>query len=122
MNFLTEKGLDVLSHSNSNQEKVANNALHEGESVSSFYDLSGISSCFLVFSSRFDLLKKTLQFVFLVMSLKRLLIGSISLSEDSQPVEDVEEEQSTEGSQSTGRLDFMHAGKIICGLTVNRNF
>lgn len=75
----------------------------------------------MVSSSRFDLLKKLSKF-FLVMSLKRLLIGSISLSEDSQPVEEVEEEQSTEGSQSTGRLDFMHASKIICGLTVNRNF
>ncbi|XP_037532788.1 rho guanine nucleotide exchange factor 1b [Nematolebias whitei] len=76
MNFLTEKGLGVLSHSNSNQEKVANNALHE------------------------------------VMSLKRLLIGSISLSEDSQPVEEVEEEQSTEGSQSTGEGEATDMGYL----------
>ncbi|XP_024861508.1 rho guanine nucleotide exchange factor 1b isoform X2 [Kryptolebias marmoratus] len=71
MDFLTEKGLDVLGHSNNDQEKVANNALDE------------------------------------VMSLKRLLIGSISVSEDAQPDEEHEEEQSersnqeTEGSQST---------------------
>ncbi len=48
----------------------------------------------------------------LVMSLKRLLIGSISLSEDSQPDEENEEEHSERPSsemdscQSTGRLLF----------------
>lgn len=46
----------------------------------------------------------------LVMSLKRLLVGSISLSEDSQPDEENGEEQSErtsqemDSSQSTGRL------------------
>lgn len=46
----------------------------------------------------------------LVMSLKRLLVGSISLSEDSQPDEENGEEQSEKPSlemdscQSTGRL------------------
>ena len=44
----------------------------------------------------------------LVMSLKRLLVGSISLSEDSQPDEENGEEQSerqeTENCQSTGRF------------------
>ncbi|XP_037641904.1 rho guanine nucleotide exchange factor 1b isoform X7 [Sebastes umbrosus] len=79
IDFLSDKGFDLIAHSNSDQEKVANSALDE------------------------------------VMSLKRLLVGSISLSEDSQPDEENGEEpsekasqemdgcQSTEESQSTDR-------------------
>ncbi|XP_030248994.1 rho guanine nucleotide exchange factor 1 isoform X2 [Sparus aurata] len=79
IDFLSEKGFDLIGHSNSDQEKVANSALDE------------------------------------VMSLKRLLVGSISLSEDSQDDEENGEEQSerpsqemdscqsTEESQSTDR-------------------
>ncbi|XP_073340851.1 rho guanine nucleotide exchange factor 1 isoform X4 [Pagrus major] len=79
IDFLSEKGFDLIGHSNSYQEKVANSALDE------------------------------------VMSLKRLLVGSISLSEDSQDDEENGEEQSerpsqemdscqsTEESQSTDR-------------------
>lgn len=60
------------------------------------------------------LLMKTLNISpLLVMSLKRLLVGSISLSEDSQPDEENGEEQSEntsqemDGNQLTGRLcDF----------------
>ncbi|KAM9353735.1 rho guanine nucleotide exchange factor 1 isoform 1-T1 [Symphorus nematophorus] len=58
IDFLSDKGFDLIGHSNSDQEKVANSALNE------------------------------------VMSLKRLLVGSISLSEDSQPDEENGEEQS----------------------------
>ncbi|KAF3839325.1 hypothetical protein F7725_018042 [Dissostichus mawsoni] len=71
IDFLSDKGFDLIGHSNSDQEKMANSALDE------------------------------------VMSLKRLLVGSISLSEDSQPDEENGEEQSerqeTDNCQSTGR-------------------
>ncbi|GAA6220329.1 rho guanine nucleotide exchange factor 1 isoform X2 [Lates japonicus] len=63
IDFLSEKGFDLIGHSNSDQEKVANCALDE------------------------------------VMSLKRLLIGNISLSEDSQPDEENGEDQSQRPSQ-----------------------
>ncbi|XP_065813665.1 rho guanine nucleotide exchange factor 1 isoform X5 [Labrus bergylta] len=65
IDFLSDKGFDLIGHSNSDQEKVANNALDE------------------------------------VMLLKRLLIGSISLSEDSQPDEENAEDQSERPSQET---------------------
>ncbi|XP_060937894.1 rho guanine nucleotide exchange factor 1b isoform X1 [Limanda limanda] len=77
IDFLSDEGFDLIGHSNSDQEKVANSALDE------------------------------------VMSLKRLLVGSISLSEDSQPEEENGEEpspspevescQSTEKNQTTER-------------------
>lgn len=57
IDFLSDKGFDLIGHSNSIQEKVASRALDD------------------------------------VMSLKRLLIGSISLSDDSKPDEENEEEQ-----------------------------
>ncbi|XP_010739689.3 rho guanine nucleotide exchange factor 1 isoform X1 [Larimichthys crocea] len=63
IDFLSDKGFDLIGHSNSDQEKVASSALDE------------------------------------VMSLKRLLVGSISLSEDSQPDEENGEEQSEKPSQ-----------------------
>ncbi|XP_070767397.1 rho guanine nucleotide exchange factor 1 isoform X2 [Enoplosus armatus] len=63
IDFLSDKGFDLIGHSNSDQEKVANSALDE------------------------------------VISLKRLLVGSISLSEDSQPDEENGEEQSERPSQ-----------------------
>ncbi|XP_019948780.2 rho guanine nucleotide exchange factor 1 isoform X5 [Paralichthys olivaceus] len=76
IDFLSQ-GFDVIGHSNSDQERVANSALDE------------------------------------VMSLKRLLVGSISLSEDSQSDEENGEEpspspevdscQSTEENQTTER-------------------
>ncbi|XP_035527584.1 rho guanine nucleotide exchange factor 1b isoform X7 [Morone saxatilis] len=69
IDFLSEKGFDLIGHSNSDQEKVANSALDE------------------------------------VMSLKRLLVGSISLSEDSQPDEENGEEQSERPSQ---QMDSCH--------------
>ncbi|KAM6995749.1 rho guanine nucleotide exchange factor 1 isoform 2-T2 [Tautogolabrus adspersus] len=65
IDFLSDKGFDLIGHSNSDQEKVANSALDE------------------------------------VMSLKRLLIGSISLSEDSQLDEENGEDQSQRPSQET---------------------
>uniref|UniRef100_A0A8D3DSM2 Rho guanine nucleotide exchange factor (GEF) 1 n=1 Tax=Scophthalmus maximus TaxID=52904 RepID=A0A8D3DSM2_SCOMX len=65
IDFLSDKGFDLIGHSNSDQEKVANSALDE------------------------------------VMSLKRLLVGSISLSEDSQPDEENGEDQSQKESQTT---------------------
>ncbi|KAG7276212.1 hypothetical protein CRUP_004803 [Coryphaenoides rupestris] len=52
IDYLSDKGFDLIGHSNSDQEKLANSALDE------------------------------------VMSLKRLLVGSISLSEDSLPDEE----------------------------------
>ncbi|XP_041799396.1 rho guanine nucleotide exchange factor 1b isoform X3 [Chelmon rostratus] len=63
IDFLSEKGFDLIGHSNSDQEKVASSALDE------------------------------------VKSLKRLLVGSISLSEDSQPSEENGEEQLERPSQ-----------------------
>ncbi|XP_034029897.1 rho guanine nucleotide exchange factor 1b isoform X2 [Thalassophryne amazonica] len=63
IDFLSDKGFDLIGHSNSDQEKVANVALDE------------------------------------VMSLKRLLIGSISLSEDSQTDEENGGDQSEGPSQ-----------------------
>ncbi|XP_068180790.1 rho guanine nucleotide exchange factor 1 isoform X3 [Antennarius striatus] len=65
IDFLSDKGFDLIGHSNSDQEKVANSALDE------------------------------------VMSLKRLLVGSISLSEDSQHDEENGEEQSERTCQET---------------------
>ncbi|XP_029306954.1 rho guanine nucleotide exchange factor 1 [Cottoperca gobio] len=65
IDFLSDKGFDLIGHSNSDQEKMANSALDE------------------------------------VMSLKRLLVGSISLTEDSQPDEENGEEQSERPSQET---------------------
>ncbi|XP_070823383.1 rho guanine nucleotide exchange factor 1 isoform X2 [Chaetodon trifascialis] len=70
IDFLSEKGFDLIGHSNSDQEKVANSALDE------------------------------------VMSLKRLLVGSISLSEDSQASEENGEEQSERSSQE---MDSFHS-------------
>ncbi|KAM9851520.1 rho guanine nucleotide exchange factor 1 isoform 2-T3 [Aulostomus maculatus] len=61
--FLSDKGFDLIGYSNSEPERLANNALDE------------------------------------VMSLKRLLVGSISLSEDSQPDEENGAEQSDKPSQ-----------------------
>ncbi|XP_028282151.1 rho guanine nucleotide exchange factor 1 isoform X3 [Parambassis ranga] len=63
IDFLSDKGFDLIGHSNSDQEKLANSALDE------------------------------------IMSLKRLLIGSISLSEDSQPDKETEEEQAARPNQ-----------------------
>ncbi|XP_068616443.1 rho guanine nucleotide exchange factor 1 [Brachionichthys hirsutus] len=63
IDFLSDKGFDLIGHSNSDQEKVANSALDE------------------------------------VMSLKRLLVGSISLSEDSQHDEENGAEQSERARQ-----------------------
>ncbi|CAI5663650.1 unnamed protein product [Oreochromis niloticus] len=80
IDFLSDKGFDLIGHTKNDQEKVANSALDE------------------------------------VMSLKRLLIGSISLSEDSQPDEEneegqsespgqnVEQHQSTDESQTTNEV------------------
>ncbi|XP_022053706.1 rho guanine nucleotide exchange factor 1b isoform X2 [Acanthochromis polyacanthus] len=65
IDFLSDKGFDLIGHSNSIQEKLASRALDE------------------------------------VMSLKRLLIGSISLSDDSRPDEENEEEQSERLNQET---------------------
>nr|XP_057908973.1 rho guanine nucleotide exchange factor 1b isoform X2 [Doryrhamphus excisus] len=77
IDFLSDKGFDLLGHSNSDQEKVAGNALDE------------------------------------VTVLKRLLVGSISLSEDSQPDEENGDEpslemdscQSTEGQTTEQGLE-----------------
>ncbi|XP_029695184.1 rho guanine nucleotide exchange factor 1 isoform X5 [Takifugu rubripes] len=63
IDFLSDKGFDLIGHSNSHQEMVANIALDE------------------------------------VMSLKRLLVGSISLSDDSQLDEENGEDQSESTSQ-----------------------
>ncbi|TNN02820.1 hypothetical protein fugu_010307 [Takifugu bimaculatus] len=63
IDFLSDKGFDLIGHSNSHQETVANIALDE------------------------------------VMSLKRLLVGSISLSDDSQLDEENGEDQSESTSQ-----------------------
>ncbi|CAB1333982.1 unnamed protein product [Coregonus sp. 'balchen'] len=60
IDYLLDKGFDLIGHSNSDQVKVANSALNE------------------------------------VMSLKRLLVGSISLSEDLQ----LDEENGREGAES----------------------
>ncbi|KAK7886869.1 hypothetical protein WMY93_026490 [Mugilogobius chulae] len=65
IDFLSDKGFDLIAHSNSDQEKVANSALDE------------------------------------VMSLKRLLVGSISFSEDSPLDEKLEEELSEKTSDAT---------------------
>ncbi|XP_041649601.1 rho guanine nucleotide exchange factor 1b isoform X2 [Cheilinus undulatus] len=65
IDFLSDKGFDLIGHSNSDQEKVANSALDE------------------------------------VMCLKRLLIRSISLSEDSHPDEENGEDQSDRPCQET---------------------
>lgn len=37
IDFLSDKGFDLIGHSNSHQEKVANSALDEGEWASSLY-------------------------------------------------------------------------------------
>nr|XP_020445750.1 rho guanine nucleotide exchange factor 1 isoform X4 [Monopterus albus] len=63
IDFLSEKGFDVIGHSNNDQVKVASSALDE------------------------------------VASLKRLLVGSISLSEDSQPDEENGEERTERSMQ-----------------------
>ncbi|XP_036797783.1 rho guanine nucleotide exchange factor 1 isoform X4 [Oncorhynchus mykiss] len=60
IDYLSDKGFDLIGHSNSDQVKVANSALNE------------------------------------VMYLKRLLVGSISLSDDSQP----DEQNGREGPES----------------------
>ncbi|XP_061573178.1 rho guanine nucleotide exchange factor 1b isoform X2 [Cololabis saira] len=63
IDFLSDKGFDLIGHSNSDQEKLANSAVDE------------------------------------LMSLKRLLIGSISLSEDSQFDDGHDDEQVERPSQ-----------------------
>ncbi|CDQ85762.1 unnamed protein product [Oncorhynchus mykiss] len=60
IDYLSDKGFDLIGHSNRDQVKVANSALNE------------------------------------VMYLKRLLVGSISLSDDSQP----DEQNGREGPES----------------------
>ncbi|XP_034553075.1 rho guanine nucleotide exchange factor 1b isoform X6 [Notolabrus celidotus] len=67
IDFLSDKGFDLIGHTNSEQVKVATGALDE------------------------------------VMSLKRLLIGSISLSEDSQLDAENGEDQSERPSQESDR-------------------
>ncbi|KAJ3597869.1 hypothetical protein NHX12_001385 [Muraenolepis orangiensis] len=64
IDYLSDKGFDLIGHSNTDQEKLASGALDE------------------------------------VMSLKRLLVGSISLSEDCLP--DEENDKSTEEAPSSG--------------------
>uniref|UniRef100_A0A8C2ZLQ7 Rho guanine nucleotide exchange factor (GEF) 1 n=1 Tax=Cyclopterus lumpus TaxID=8103 RepID=A0A8C2ZLQ7_CYCLU len=68
IDFLSDKGFDLIGHSNSDQENVANSALDQ------------------------------------VMSLKRLLVGSISLSEDSQADGENGEEHSERPSQEMDRF------------------
>ncbi|XP_035503246.2 rho guanine nucleotide exchange factor 1b isoform X5 [Scophthalmus maximus] len=75
IDFLSDKGFDLIGHSNSDQEKVANSALDE------------------------------------VMSLKRLLVGSISLSEDSQPDEENGEDQSQSPNQE---MDSCQSTVSLC--------
>ncbi|KAM3873274.1 rho guanine nucleotide exchange factor 1 [Diretmus argenteus] len=65
IDFLSDKGFDLIGHSNSDQDKVASRALDE------------------------------------VMLLKRLLVGSISLSEDLQPDEENGGEQPERPGQDT---------------------
>ncbi|XP_026172375.1 rho guanine nucleotide exchange factor 1 isoform X2 [Mastacembelus armatus] len=67
IDFLSDKGFDLIGHSNSVQEKVAHTALDD------------------------------------VVSLKRLLVGSINLSEVSQPDEENGEEQSEGPNQDLDR-------------------
>lgn len=104
---LTDRGLvQVLDYSSRNQEKVADGALDEGDQSSRSYYFVVL---FLPSKISFPVLIKLLNLSsLLVMSLKRLLIGSISLSEDSQHDEEHEEEQpeklshETEAPQPTG--------------------
>lgn len=65
IDFLSDKGFDLIGHSNNDQEKVASSALDE------------------------------------VMSLKRLLLSSISFSEDSPLDEKLEEDYSEKASEGT---------------------
>ncbi|XP_020795991.1 rho guanine nucleotide exchange factor 1b isoform X1 [Boleophthalmus pectinirostris] len=80
IDFLSDKGFDLIGHSNSDQEKVANSALDE------------------------------------VMSLKRLLVGSISFSEDAALDEKFEEElsdkhsEANESSQPTDETSSANTG------------
>ncbi|KAM4600489.1 rho guanine nucleotide exchange factor 1 isoform 3-T4 [Polymixia lowei] len=68
IDYLSDKGFDLIGHSNSDQEKISNSALDE------------------------------------ITALKRLLVGSISLSEDSQPDEENGgEDEETDGCRSAGR-------------------
>ncbi|XP_062322204.1 rho guanine nucleotide exchange factor 1b [Osmerus eperlanus] len=80
IDYLSDKGFDLIGHTNSVQEKVANGALDE------------------------------------VMSLKRLLVGSISLSEDSHLDEEnggeasERKDQESEGCQSTEKGSHTEGG------------
>ncbi|XP_046896207.1 rho guanine nucleotide exchange factor 1b isoform X2 [Hypomesus transpacificus] len=81
IDYLSDNGFDLIGHTNSVQEKVANGALDE------------------------------------VMSLKRLLVGSISLSEDSHLDEEnggeasERKEQESEGCQSTDKDPHTEGGR-----------
>ncbi|XP_031708863.1 rho guanine nucleotide exchange factor 1 isoform X3 [Anarrhichthys ocellatus] len=77
IDFLSDKGFDLIGHSNSDQENVANSALDE------------------------------------VMSLKRLLVGSISLSEDSQPDGENGEEHSERPSREMESCQSTEESQII---------
>ncbi|XP_034410368.1 rho guanine nucleotide exchange factor 1b isoform X3 [Cyclopterus lumpus] len=77
IDFLSDKGFDLIGHSNSDQENVANSALDQ------------------------------------VMSLKRLLVGSISLSEDSQADGENGEEHSERPSQEMDRCQSTEESQTI---------
>ncbi|XP_029592767.1 rho guanine nucleotide exchange factor 1 isoform X4 [Salmo trutta] len=89
IDYLSDKGFDLIGHSNSDQVKVANSALNE------------------------------------VMSLKRLLVGSISLSDNSQPdAEDGREgpesqDQGLQGEEGGG-MKMEEEGGIIAPLVLSQ--
>ncbi|XP_031642560.1 rho guanine nucleotide exchange factor 1 [Oncorhynchus kisutch] len=89
IDYLSDKGFDLIGHSNSDQVKVANSALNE------------------------------------VMSLKRLLVGSISLSDNSQPDEEngrEEPERQDQGLQGEegGGMKIEEEGGISAPLVLSQ--
>ncbi|XP_070992917.1 rho guanine nucleotide exchange factor 1-like isoform X2 [Oncorhynchus clarkii lewisi] len=89
IDYLSDKGFDLIGHNNSDQVKVANSALNE------------------------------------VMSLKRLLVGSISLSDNSQPDEEngrEEPERQDQGLQGEegGGMKIEEEGGISAPLVLSQ--
>lgn len=114
IDYLSDKGFDLIGHSRDHQ-KVADSAIDEGEQSSSsqrgaaqhfHHSLSWLVCLyfFVLFLTPFNVSSA------IAMSLKRLLVGSISLSDDMRLDELIGEEQAegiqqnADSCQSTGQF------------------
>lgn len=118
IDFLSDKGFDLIGHSNSDQEKVANSALDEGEKGHFCFSLSSFISFHSLNNQFFHCMNVLNVSLFVVMFLKRLLVGSISLSEDSQ----LDGENGGEQSEKHETNNCQSTGMLVCVLESDVGF